>query len=97
GNNRHSKDLKAHPQPPLRWTCASEPMILDPDGTFSRTRLSRTVRAEERMNLAHCQGNSLPGFLPGEHAHFGSWREHRALHRDRIGVRGDFVWEHQDG
>ena len=39
---------------------------------------------EERMNLAHGQWDSLLGFFPREDAHLGLWREHRALHRDRV-------------
>src|SRR5215831_12162760 len=54
------------------------------------------MRAEERMNLAHCQGNSLFGFFPREHAHFGFWREHCALQGDRRWVRGHLVWQDQD-
>src|SRR6266516_6613930 len=35
---------------------------------FARA-LSRPMRLEEGMNLAHRQGNSLLGFFPGEDAH----------------------------
>jgi hypothetical protein len=54
------------------------------------------MRLEERMNLAHRQGDSLLGFFPREHAHFGLGREHRALDGDGVGVRGDFVRQDQD-
>ncbi len=40
------------------------------------------------MNLAHGQRNSILWFLPGEEANLGLGREHRALHRDRVGVAG---------
>ena len=40
------------------------------------------MRPKEGMYLAHGQGNSLPGLLPGKNAHFGVGREHR-------GGRGD--------
>src|SRR5438445_5886467 len=54
------------------------------------------MRLEEGMNLAHRQGDSLLGFFPREHAHFGLWREHRALHGDGVWVRGDLVRQDQD-
>jgi hypothetical protein len=41
--------------------------------------LSRPMRLEEGMDLAHRQGNPLFGLFPGEDAHFGVRREHRAL------------------
>ena len=40
------------------------------------------------MNLAHGQGDSLLGFSPREHAHFGLGREQRALHGDGVRMRG---------
>ena len=43
------------------------------------------------MDLAHRQGNPLLGLFPGEDAHFGFRREHRALHGDGVWVRGDLV------
>ena len=55
------------------------------------------MRLEEGMNLAHCQGDSLLGFFPREHAHFGLWREHRALDGDGVWVRGNLVRQDQDG
>jgi hypothetical protein len=51
---------------------------------------------EEGMNLAHRQGDSLLGFFPREHAHFGLGREQRALHGDSVWMRGDLVRQHQD-
>ena len=48
------------------------------------------------MNLAHRQGNSLLGFFPGEDAHLGFWREHRALQGDGVWVRRDVVRQDQD-
>ena len=48
------------------------------------------------MNLAHRQGNSFLGFFPGEDAHLGFWREHRALHGDGVWVRRDVVRQDQD-
>src|SRR5215831_5424026 len=58
--------------------------------------LCRPMRFEEGMNLAHRQGNSFLGFFPGEDAHLGLWREHRALHGDGVWVRGNLVRENQD-
>ena len=49
---------------------------------FGHRCLSRSMRLEEGMNLAHRQGNSFLGLFPGEYAHFRFRREHRALHRD---------------
>ena len=49
------------------------------------------------MNLAHGQRNPLLGVLPREQTDFGSRREHRALHRDRVGVRRDIVGQDQKG
>jgi len=43
-------------------------------------QLSRQMRLEEGMDLAHRQGNPLFGLFPGEDAHFGFRREHRAFH-----------------
>src|SRR5262249_10140802 len=60
------------------------------------TRLGRPMRFEERMNLAHREGDSLLGFFPGENAHLGFWGEHRALHSDGVWVRGNFVRQNQD-
>ena len=48
------------------------------------------------MNLAHSQRNSFLGFFPRENAHFGLWREHRAIHCGGKRVRGDVVWQHQN-
>jgi hypothetical protein len=50
------------------------------------SRWPRLMRLEEGMDLAHRQGNPLFGLFPGEDAHFGFRREHRALHGD--GVKG---------
>ncbi len=47
------------------------------------------------MNLTHRQRDSVLGFFPREHAHFGLWREHRALHGDGVGVRRDLVRQDQ--
>src|SRR5580700_9056446 len=46
--------------------------------------LHRPMRLEEGMDVAHGQGNPLLRFFPGEHAHFGLRREHRALHGDGV-------------
>ena len=54
------------------------------------------MRAHERTYLPHRQGNSFLRLLPGENAHFGVWREHRALHGDGIGMGGDFVRQDED-
>src|SRR5215813_8747411 len=54
------------------------------------------MRLEEGMNLAHRQRDSLLGFLPGEDAHLGFWRKHRALHGYGVWVRGNFVRQDQD-
>src|SRR6266700_7229138 len=59
-------------------------------------QLSRQMRLEEGMNLANRQGNPLFGLFPGEDAHFGFRREHRALDGDGVWVRGDLVRQHQD-
>ena len=48
------------------------------------------------MGLAHCQRNPLFGLFPGEDAHFGIRREHRALHGGGVGVRRDIVRQDQD-
>jgi hypothetical protein len=37
---------------------------------FGHRCLSRSMRLEEGMNLAHRQGNSFLGLFPGEYAHF---------------------------
>src|SRR5271155_5802951 len=41
--------------------------------SYGRRRLSRPMRLEEGMDLAHRQGNPLFGLFPGEDAHFGLW------------------------
>src|SRR2546426_8000381 len=58
--------------------------------------LSRPMRLEEGMDLAHRQGNPLFGFFPREHAHFGFRREHRALHSDGVRVGRDIVRQDQN-
>ena len=58
---------------------------------FAHRRLSRPMCLEEGTNLAHRQGDSLLGLFPGEHAHFGLWREHRAFHGGGVWVRGGIV------
>ena len=45
--------------------------------SYGHRRLSRPMRLEEGMDLAHRQRNPLLGLLPREHAHFGFRREHR--------------------
>src|SRR5439155_16183341 len=65
------------------------------DATGHRS-LSRPMRSEERMNLAHRERNSLLGFFPRENAHFSLWGEHRALHGDGVWVRRDLVGQDQD-
>src|SRR6476661_2080835 len=82
------------------WRSATQPSgnvkLAPPNSVVWTPRLSGPMRLEEGMNLAHRQGDSLFGFFPGEDAHFGLWREHRALHGDGVGVRGDLVRQHQD-
>jgi hypothetical protein len=58
--------------------------------------LGRPMRLEEGMDVAHRQGNPLFGFFPGEHAHFGVRREHRALHGDGVRVGRGIVRQHQN-
>src|SRR5438067_12687872 len=58
--------------------------------------LSRPMRLEEGVDLAHRQGNPLFGFFPGEHAHFGFRREHRALHGDGVRVSRGIVRQDQN-
>src|SRR5438128_12629095 len=57
--------------------------FISPEQGFRRC-LARPMRLEEGMDLAHRQGNPLFGFFPGEHAHFGFRRDHRALHGDGV-------------
>src|SRR5208282_1782498 len=64
--------------------------------SYGHRRLSRLMRLEEGMNLAHRQGNPLFGLFPGEDAHFGFRSEHRALDGDGVRVRGDIVGQDQD-
>src|SRR5579872_2168210 len=54
------------------------------------------MRLKEGMNLAHRQGDSLLRLFPREDAYFGFRREHRALHGDGVGVRGDLVRQDQN-
>src|SRR5438045_460774 len=56
-----------------------------------RLRLSRPMRLEEGMNLAHRQGNPLFGLFPGEDADFRVRREHRAFHGDGVRMSRDIV------
>jgi hypothetical protein len=58
---------------------------------YGHHRLSRPVRFEEGMDLAHSQGNPLFGLLPRVDAHLGFRREHRALHGDGVRVRRNIV------
>ena len=50
---------------------------------------------EKRTYLADRKGNSLLGLLPRVDAHFGLWREHRALHGDGVRVRRDVIRQDQ--
>src|SRR5262245_5597900 len=60
-------------------------------------QLSRSMRLEEGMDLAHSQRNPLFRLFPGENAHFGFRCEHRALHGDVVRVRRNIVRQNQDG
>src|SRR5579864_4651543 len=62
----------------------------------TRSPLSRLMRPEKRMDLAHCQRNPLFGLFPREDAHFSFRREHRAFHGGGVGVRRHVVRQDQD-
>ena len=61
------------------------------------SQLSRLMRLEEGMDLAHRLGNPLFGFFPGEDAYFGFRREHRAFYGDGVRMRRDIIRQDQTG
>src|SRR5580658_8492363 len=72
-------------------TARATRVLIDFSPFNSDRRLSRVVRPEEGMYLAHRQGNPLLGLFPREYAHFGLWREHRGLHGDGVRMRRDII------
>src|SRR4029077_8999469 len=80
-----------------RWpTIGNVKLAPAPALSCGHRRLSRPMRLEEGMDLAHRQRNPLFGLFPGEDAHFGFRREHRALHGDGVWMSRDLVRQDQD-
>ena len=53
------------------------------------------VRHHEAADVAQGEGNFLIVLFPGIEADLGVRRQQRRLHRRRVGVRGDVVWQNQ--
>src|SRR5437763_200341 len=53
------------------------------------------MRPEKGTYLAYRQRYSLLGLLPGKHADFGLWREHRGLHRDGVWMGRNIIRQDQ--